>query len=453
MTRSEINAEPDRSLNRFDMSSSVNPQRRYHRLTLLFIGLLVLGTTVGIIVPAGPGWDFANFYDAGSKVAAGQIQDLYNPHSLIRGSKAQGVLQFFGTPISALFYAPLSYFSPGAALVVFKIQNTVAYFVALFLLYFHCRKFVEGSPIAQSAFAATFAFVSLIYQPFWTVYRVGGQSMPTVFLLLTVALLCHTAGRLLWSALCLVLVVLIKPAFLTVLAFLAVASGVRFFCYSAGIIAFAGLFSIALMGWKIHLAFLTALGTASNTFYPWFYNSSVYVLIDNLRIFWGAQSAVELRSVFSLSAMAVRVLLGLIVIYLVVKGRRTALSMPARRHFNFCMAISFCLFLAPVVWEHYLSALFLPLAYVVASRRHFSGRAMVVIGSIFFIAVWQNLILINFLRYNFVWDTLLELLFVGLLKSAPLLLFLFFLLRYKTALLQSYSAPAWRRELWQSADA
>ena len=434
------------------MSLLVNSPLGYQRLTLVFISLLVLGTTVGIIVPAGPGWDFANFYDAGSKVAAGQIQDLYNPYSLVRGSKAQGFLQFFGAPISALFYAPLSFFSPSAALVVFKIQNTLAYFLALFLLYSHCRQFVEDTVIAQSAFAATFAFLSLIYQPFWTVYRVGGQSMPTVFLLLTVALLMYTLGRMFWSSLCLVLVVLIKPAFFPILALLAIVSGVPFFCYTAGITAFAGLLSITLMGWPVHQEFLTALGTASKKFYPWFYNSSLYVLIDNLRIFNGLQSEVASRSLFSVAAMALRVSLVFIVIYLVTRGYLQPWSASARRHFHFCMAISLCLFLAPVVWEHYLSALFLPLIYIVASRRYFSRNALVVIGAIFFVAIWQNLILVNFLRYNFAWDSLLKLLFIAFLKSGPLLLFLFFLLRYQAALLQSYTAPAWRRESWRPAE-
>jgi hypothetical protein len=116
------------------------------------------------------------------------------------------------------------------------------------------------------------------------------------------------------------------------------------------------------------------------------------------------------------------------------------------------MAISLCLFLAPVVWEHYLSALFLPLIYIVASRRYFSRNALVVIGAIFFVAIWQNLILVNFLRYNFAWDSLLKLLFIAFLKSGPLLLFLFFLLRYQAALLQSYTAPAWRSASWRPAE-
>ena len=47
---------------------------------------------------AGSGWDFANFYDAGHKAAAGQIQDLYNPTAAIEGKPAEAELPYWGSP-------------------------------------------------------------------------------------------------------------------------------------------------------------------------------------------------------------------------------------------------------------------------------------------------------------------------------------------------------------------
>src|SRR5262249_59253704 len=108
------------------------------------------------------------------------------------------------------------------------IQNPLAYFAALLLLYVHPRRFAGDSPKAQSRFGALFAFLALIYQPFWTVYRVGGQTTPTIVFLLTVGLLTHTAGKRLWTVLCLMAIVLIKPAFLPILGILVLVSGVRF---------------------------------------------------------------------------------------------------------------------------------------------------------------------------------------------------------------------------------
>jgi len=344
----------------------------YRRLTVVFLGLLAAGTIAGIIVPAGPGWDFANFYDTGRRVVAGQIQDIYEPYSLILGRRPQGTMVFVGTPISAWLYVPLSYFSPGTALVIFKIQNTLAYFAALFLLYFHNRKFVEDSLIAQSWFAAMFAFLSLIYQPFWTVYRVGGQTTPTVLLPLTLTLLSYTTGRMFWSSLCLVVAALIKPAFLLVLGFLVLVSGARFFWYTAAIGASAGLSSVLVMGWPIHQEYFAFMAKLARISFPWFYNSSLYVLIHNLRPFIPVGPETASGTVFTVAATGVRVSILLTAIYLVIKSRPLPWTPPARRHYHFIMAVAFCLLFLPTVWEHYLSALFLPLAYIVASHRHHS---------------------------------------------------------------------------------
>jgi hypothetical protein len=249
-----------------------------------------VGCFVGIVVPAGPGWDFANFYDTGRRVAAGEIQNIYNPDSLIGGEKPQGNMRFWSTPLSAVFYVPLSYFSPTWALVIFKIENTLAYFVALALLYFHYHNFAETTEVAQWRFAAAFTFLSLVYQPFWTVYRVGGQTTPTVFLLLTLALVSYTGGRLFVSALLLVLAAMIKPTFATVLLFLAAISGGRFLKHTVLIVLFAGLGSLWIMGWQIHVEFLGILRAGAQATFPWFYNSSLYVPIESLRSFAGPES-------------------------------------------------------------------------------------------------------------------------------------------------------------------
>src|SRR5215467_6445484 len=154
--------------------SSPETLRTYTRLTALCIALILTGCIVGIVVPAGSGWDFANFYDTGRRAAAGHIQDIYHPDRLIKGEAPQGSMAFWGAPVSAWLYAPLSYVPPHWALVLFKIQNTLACYAALWLLYIHNRQFVDPTPVAQAKFAALFAFLSLLYQPLWTMYRVGG---------------------------------------------------------------------------------------------------------------------------------------------------------------------------------------------------------------------------------------------------------------------------------------
>jgi hypothetical protein len=49
----------------------------YQWLTALFLLLLALGCVIAILTPAGIGWDFANFYDTGRRVAAGEIHNIY----------------------------------------------------------------------------------------------------------------------------------------------------------------------------------------------------------------------------------------------------------------------------------------------------------------------------------------------------------------------------------------
>ncbi len=80
------------------------------RLTWLLIAAIAAGCLVGIAIPAGHGWDFANFYDAGRRVASGQIEDLYMPGSPIEAAPPQGGMAFWGTPISAALYVPMAWF-------------------------------------------------------------------------------------------------------------------------------------------------------------------------------------------------------------------------------------------------------------------------------------------------------------------------------------------------------
>ncbi len=413
------------------------------RLTIACLTLLLAGVVVGIVVPAGPGWDFANFYDTGARVAAGQLRDIYDPSTLIRGRSPQGAMAFWGTPLSALFYTPMAWLAPGTALVLFKIQNTLASFAALLLLYTHNRRFAGDSPEAQSRFAALFAFLALIYQPFWTVYRVGGQTTPTVVLLLTVGLLTHTAGKRLWTVLCLVAAVLVKPAFLPILGILVLVSGVRFLLVAALVGSGVALASVAFLGWPIHQEFLAVLARGATRSFPWFYNSSLYVWLDALAVIVPEAPGGGLPPLVRAAVIAAKLLVLLLAVLIFVRSRTQPWAPAARRHFDFLMAVSFCLLLSQTVWEHYLAALFLPLAYLVAVRHRLGRSASALIWAVFAFAVWQNLILVNMLRDSFRWESFAGVLAGGLLKSGPLLLFLILLVRYREAVGATYALPVW----------
>lgn len=419
----------------------------YKILTGIFLVVLCIGSAVGILTPAGLGWDFANFYDAGRRVAAGQIEDLYDPTTKISGEDPQGVLDFWGTPVSAWLYAPLSLFAPETALIVFKVQNTIAYFGALTVLFvFNRRFFVERGETGHWKFAALFVGASLLYQPFWTVYRVGGQTTPFVFLLLTIALVAHTRHRVYVSAGCVLLAGMIKPAFMPCLVFLLCVSGFQFLVATVVVSCVVGLVSLGVMGWDVHLEFLMKMMTGAGTTYPWYFNSSIYILGEHLRLL-----AVEQNPTSGLGAImgginaAVKFLVVVMFGMIIMKSRSQEWMESGRRHFHFLMAVLFALLIGQTIWEHYLAMLFLPLAYLIASKHRLSRGSQLLIAGMIFLAVGQNLIVTHFLQETFQFESLVSLVLVCLFKSAPLLMMIWFLVRHYRELFLSYRTSDWDR--------
>lgn len=415
-------------------------ERLYKRAAIMLLAIIVIASIVGVLVPAGIGWDFANFYDTGRRAAAWQIEDLYSPESRIAGESPQGGMAFWGAPVSALLYAPLSLFSPNMALIAFKIENMLACFAGLWLLYRHNLRFIGRDRESQWRYAAIFCALILVFQPFWSIYRVGGQTTPTVFLLLVIALISLTENRLWIAAVCLILAVLIKPGFVFILVPLTLLSGWRFVRNLAVTSAGIGIFSIILMGWGVHEQFLKMMIRGSQGGYPWFYNSSLYVAAENLKLL---ASPPVVSPFLGLTVTAVKAIVLGLTFYLLWVGRKKIEQPEAARHFNFQIACVFTLLISQTVWEHYLAVMFIPLSYIVASCRSTSRGASILLGLIFLFSAGQNIILINVLRYRFDFNTVPELILAGLLKSAPLVLMLIFLAFYNRQMLRSYQTPAW----------
>lgn len=416
-------------------------------LTRFCIGLIVVGCAVAIAVPAGHGWDFANFYDAGRRVATGRIQDLYAPGSPIDGAPPQGVMAFWGAPISAALYVPLGWFPPAAALVLFKIQNVAAYAVSLGLLFVFYRRFVSDWPEAQARFGALFAFLCLIYQPFWTVFRVGGQTTPTVLLLFVLALVWHTQSRYWASALCIVLATILKPALAPALALLLAISGLPFFIKTVVWLTAAGVLSLLTMGWPVHAAFLTLMTGGVRDTFPWHLNSSLYVLIEHLRLALGTRGETGFMRMLPMALpTALKLVLLATFAYLFLQSRRQRWPEAARRHFHLLLAILFFVLWSRTLWDHYLALLFVPLIYVVATRQYFGRGAMALIAGIFLLSIGQNLVLTEILHSRLRLESPGALIAIALFKTGPLVLTLILLWRHAHGLLRSHTAPAWERD-------
>lgn len=419
-------------------------ERRLRRVVRMCGGLLLLQSVIGIAVPAGLGWDFANFYDAGRRVAAGQVEDLFDARREIAGQPPQGHLDFLSTPISAALYAPLSAFSPETALVVFKIENTLALFAALSILLVFYGRFAGNRPEARVRFTALFLFLALIFQPLWTVYRVGGQTTPTVLLLLCAGLVWHVRGRLHLSSLAFVIAVLIKPALATGLLLLTLISGLRFAAITAANLAAAIVLSLATMGLDIHLRFLEEMLSKASATYPWTFNSSLHVWIGQMLTLANERTAPALSpGILRALSLALQLFVVAVFAALVRASRATAWIAPARRHFEYTIAVLFFLLVSRTIWESYLSLLFPFLVYVVATRASFSPAVRRLVAVLFVFAVGQNLIVALFLRDTFAFDSALSLSAISLFKSAPLLITLVLLIRHWRELFTSHAQPAW----------
>lgn len=418
----------------------------HSRRRLLIAALVILGTlaAVGILVPAGARWDFANFYDTGRRAAAGEMGDIYRPDSPIAGAAPQGGMAFWGTPLSAWLYAPLALFSAPAALVLFKLAGTIAFAAGLLLLY---RQAVEETGIETAEARQVFAFVTLglvvLYQPFWTIYRVGGQTTPFVFLLVMATSWAYLRERWFPAALALLFVILIKPGFVFIPALLFFLGGRRLAAWLAGIGLTAAAASILLLGWPIHRQFLDILIAGSRMPSPWFFNSSLAILGDAFRpIRDSGPIFSEGGHLPGLIGLGLRGLGAATIVWLAWRAHRLLPDSRARRGLDIFLAVSLSLLAAQVVWEHYLALLFIPLLLLVAQWRYWSRGARLLLVCLFALMPAQNLILVMAFRSHVSLTSHAALLAVSLVKAGPLLLFLLWLIRYQGELLARFGGLA-----------
>ncbi len=418
---------------------------RWTRWTLLWVGLIVAGSVAGIVLPAGIGWDFGNFYDAGRKVLAGELANLYVPGVPIGGEPPTVPIRFWGTPLSAFAYAPFAALPPYAALVAFKLATAAALFASLLLIHGDASRFLPPD-FPRARFTAWFAFAALVFQPLWTVYRVGGQTTPWVLLLVALALRFMTREQYGRAAAALVIGVAIKPAFAPALALLFLISGRRFALATLGAgVAAAGL-SVLIAGWPLHAEFIDLMRRGATTqFSPWYYNSAPAILVNDYPLL--ADPPAE--SLYRAAGMLLRVALLAGFGWVLYRIHATRLPAPSRRHLQLLVAFCFSLLIARVSWEHYLMLLFPLLAVLIAAAPSLPRGAVRLVTGIVAFGAFQNIVLINFVRSSWSPGSALELLAIGLIKSAPLLLTFVLLVRYAdtlAALWRPVAAPASRRE-------
>ncbi len=267
--------------------------------------VIVAVAVVGVLVPAGPGWDFANFYDTGSRAATGHLDDIYHPERPIGGRQPQGQMAYWSPPLSAFFYVPLAVLPPLAALVAFKVLGTLAWMTALWLLAQEHLRHTGTAPGARGRYLLLMAAGLLIFQPIWAIYRVGGQTTPFVLLLFTLALRAHVRGRVWAMAAASVIACLVKPAFALVPAWLLVPSSWRVPVALATAGAVVGLVGLVVVGLPLHLEFLDVLRRGAQGSFGWPFNSSLYVVAESVKAARPAWSAPLDAGVLALKLLVV----------------------------------------------------------------------------------------------------------------------------------------------------
>jgi hypothetical protein len=411
---------------------------RNRRVAIALVTLLIVVNLIAILVPAGLGWDFANYYDAGRKVLVGQIGDLYRSDVPISGEAPQGGMTFLSAPITAYLYLPISVLSPEPALVAFKVQSALALGATLYLLWRRLRGLAHGDPEASGRFTILFLAAALLYQPLWTIYRVGGQVTPWALLLLVVGWLFHERGRFWISASCWIAAVAIKPFLAPGLLLLALVSEKRFFVATAvaGMIAAAG--SIGLLGWDIHAVFLMRLLEDANRLFPNAYNSGLLAWVDALLIpFEQMKSGLQRPGGIVLVEIAIRISILALWLVLSVSVRRHA----ERRSLQFLLAMALPVFITPVAWEHYLAFLFPALAVAIAVRNRLSAAGRLLLATIIVVSLGRNLVLIMAVDGLIGSASKAQLVSMALFNSLPITLAIFFLVVFHRKLYAGFADP------------
>lgn len=399
----------------------------------------------GIYSPQGVLLDFANFYDAGQKARAGEFLTLYDPFALIRGAEPYGHMTFFSAPLTSYFYAPLAFFPPAQATILFKLLGALAEGIGLVLLYRHGRALAGPTDEDRGRFFGLYVGAALVFQPFWVFFAVGGQTSPFIFLLCVLAYLAHQQGQYVALAILFSVVVLIKPAFAPAAILLFFVSSWSFRWVALLCALAVGLVSVVLFGWDLHRAFLARVMEETRFASPPWMNSNPFSWLEPVFLPPEAyKSSTLLPPPVRHLLLGVRLLAAVALIVAMVRSRDRRIVQRASRFLIFSTAMALVLVVAPVVWSHYLVILFIPLTVLLAMRRHVSNLAWagLVIGVI--AALGQNLILLHWLVRVFGVDSSGSILALSVMKSLPVFLIVLVLILARRSLSRILHDPAWR---------
>ena len=408
------------------------------------LGLVAALIVWGLAMPWGLGLDFANFYDAGHKASVGDFASLYDPFAMIGGKEPLGHMTFFSAPIVSILLTPMSLLPPHLATFVFKLSGTLAVLAGLVLLYRGSRRLVGAGTEDANAFFVLFALAMLLFQPFWTIYRVGGQTTPFVFLLLVLGHAAYLRGADATTALLFSAVVLIKPALAPAAILLFFLSVARFRVTAIMTAICVSVVSLLAFGLELHTTFVARVLEESSALLPPWKNSSPFSWLVPLFV-----DPEDYRRAGSVPVLAnavttgLRLVMALALLWTLRSHLKLPLAGPARRHAIYVTGLMLMLAVSPVVWAHYLMFLFVPLAFLIAGREQLPKAAVATFALSTLLALFQSLIVVQQFEKLLGFDSMLEIVAGGLVKSAPALIFLSGYVILRSEIGRLLNAPGW----------
>jgi hypothetical protein len=253
-----------------------------------------------------------------------------------------------------------------------------------------------------------------------------------VFLLLVILLIAHVRDRVAIAALAMTIMLAIKPAFVLMPVMFAIGGRWKLVGYTAIWLAAAGTISLEVFGWGPNVGFLENAARGLDATRLWTYNSSLPALVLNFSLLGGGDASTAAGApewIVRLAALT-RIATAAFFVVLWRCARRTGMTPAATRNYVTLMAIAFFLLVSETIWEHYLVVLFIPATFVLARRARFSTGAVLTMAAALVLSAAQNLYVALTIQRLVAIDSIAEIVAVGLYKSGPLLLLLWFLIRY-----------------------
>lgn len=374
-------------------TGDVRARHRYFHIALL--ALIAARLVISVASGTGYYWDFVNFYNTGSRMYHGEGVDLYHVAAPIAGRPPMGSSRFeyVGFPLSAYVFAPLGALAPRPALLAFKAACAACFALGLVVLFRHFRLFL-GDGWQPDQDLSWCLLLILLFEPLWSVFVIGGQATPLVFLLLAVFLRSYTSDRLWLAAACLSAAALIKPFVGVMVVVFVMAGDWQLLLRLAGCVAVEAAASLLLFGWQPHLEwFHIVLKESSRWAVPWWGNCSLLAFFGNFWLYGGRPEfgLPPVPPMFAGLQVVAKIGLMATFLWLVRSARAAHFSPEEKRNYYVFLAVLFPLFLSTVVWTHYLAFLLIPLLFLLVRYRSLPK----------YVRVLTVLILISTVRANF----------------------------------------------------